>query len=90
MESTVTPTAATQGLELRPMAAMAETGELNCDPKSKSVAHESEVKVGKENIDLNQIIWSAGKKHRVEENSTIDAHDQLWLSLNFVEGDLQF
>jgi hypothetical protein len=43
----------TQGLGLRPMAAKLETGEANCDPKSNPVAHESEVKVGKENIDLN-------------------------------------
>ncbi len=50
MKSKVTLTSgSTQG----PMAAMAETGEVNCDPKSKLVAHESELKVGKENIDLN-------------------------------------
>jgi hypothetical protein len=34
------------------MAANAETGKANCDPKLKPVAHESKVKVGKENIDL--------------------------------------
>jgi hypothetical protein len=53
----MTPRAASSesgvGIELRPMAAKAETRVANLDPKLKPVAHESEVKVGKENIDLN-------------------------------------